>query len=87
MSAVDPKAEGAASVPHVMRWLNRNVVGMGFTSLLSDWGHEMATAILPAFLTSLRVPAAALGAIEGIADGGTRIESAAARPSAWVGTF
>jgi MFS family permease len=68
MGAVDPKAEGAASVPHVTRWLNRNVVGMGFTSLLSDWGHEMATAILPAFLTSLRVPAATLGAIEGIAD-------------------
>ncbi len=29
-------------------WLNRNVIGMGITSLLSDWGHEMATAILPA---------------------------------------
>jgi MFS family permease len=41
---------------------------MGVTSLLSDWGHEMATAILPAFLAVLGVPAAALGAIEGIAD-------------------
>ena len=49
-------------------WLNRNVVGMGVTSLLSDWGHEMATAILPAFLAVIGVPAAALGAIEGIAD-------------------
>lgn len=50
------------------RWLNRNVVGMGFTSLLSDAGHEMATVVLPGFLTVLGVPAAALGAIEGIAD-------------------
>lgn len=49
-------------------WLNRNVVGMGLTSLLSDAGHEMATAVLPAFLATLGVSAAALGAIEGIAD-------------------
>ncbi len=52
----------------VKGWLNRNVVGMGVTSLFSDWGHEMATAILPAFLAVIGVPAAALGAIEGIAD-------------------
>jgi MFS family permease len=50
------------------RWLNRNVIGMGLTSLLSDAGHEMATAILPAFLTAIGVSASALGAIEGIAD-------------------
>ena len=49
-------------------WLNRNVVGMGLTSLLSDAGHEMATAILPGFLTVLGVSAAALGIIEGVAD-------------------
>jgi len=50
-------------------WLNRNVVGMGVTSLLSDVSHEMATAVLPAFLTALGVSAAALGLIEGVADG------------------
>jgi MFS family permease len=49
-------------------WLNRNVFGMGLTSLLSDAGHEMATAILPGFFAVLGLPAAALGAIEGIAD-------------------
>ena len=38
-------------------------------SLLSDAGHEMATAALPGFLRSIGSPAAALGAIEGIADG------------------
>ena len=49
-------------------WLNRNVVGMGLTSLLSDAGHEMATAVLPGFLAVLGVSAAALGIIEGVAD-------------------
>jgi MFS family permease len=49
-------------------WLNRNVLGMGLTSLLSDAGHEMATVALPGFLAVLGVSAAALGAIEGIAD-------------------
>ncbi len=49
-------------------WLNRNVVGMGITSLLSDVGHEMATTVLPGFLAVLGVSPAALGAIEGIAD-------------------
>ena len=49
-------------------WLNRNVVGMGLTSFLSDAGHEMATAVLPAFLATIGAPAAALGIIEGVAD-------------------
>ena len=51
------------------RWLNRNVAGMGVTSLLSDVSHEMGTAILPSFLTAMGVSAAALGLIEGVADG------------------
>lgn len=42
---------------------------MGLTSLLSDVSHEMATAVLPGFLTALGVSAAALGLIEGAADG------------------
>jgi MFS family permease len=50
-------------------WLNRNVVGMGLASLLSDVSHEMATAVLPGFLTALGVSASALGLIEGVADG------------------
>ena len=49
-------------------WLNRNVIGMGLTSFLSDAGHEMATAVLPSFLAVIGAPAAALGLIEGIAD-------------------
>ena len=51
-------------------WLNRNILGMGLASLFSDWNHEMATAILPVFLsTVLGAPAFALGFIEGVADG------------------
>jgi MFS family permease len=50
-------------------WLRRGVVGIGLASLLSDWGHEAATAILPTFLLSLGAPAVALGLIEGVSDG------------------
>jgi MFS family permease len=51
------------------RWLTRGVLGIGLASLFSDWGHEAATAILPAFLASLGAPAIALGVIEGVSDG------------------
>ena len=27
-------------------WLNRTVLGVGLTSLFSDWSHETATAVL-----------------------------------------
>ena len=49
-------------------WLNRNVVGMGITSFLSDASHEMATAVLPGFLAVIGAPPSALGLIEGISD-------------------
>lgn len=50
-------------------WLNRTVLGVGLTSLFSDWSHEIATAVLPAFLASVGGGPAWLGAIEGVADG------------------
>jgi hypothetical protein len=49
-------------------WLNRNVVGMGLTSFLSDAGHEMATAVLPGFLAAIAAPNYVIGVIEGFAD-------------------
>ncbi|MGA2243590.1 MAG: MFS transporter [Verrucomicrobiota bacterium] len=55
----------SAKVP----WLNRAVVGIGLASLFSDWAHETATTVLPAFLASLGAAAAWLGLIEGVADG------------------
>jgi MFS family permease len=52
-----------------VRWLNRTVLGIGLASLFSDWAHETATTLLPAFLATMGVAAAWLGAIEGVADG------------------
>ena len=63
----DPASSVDAEVaPHVLA--NRGVVGIGLGSLLSDAGHELATAALPGFLGSIGAPAAALGIIEGAAD-------------------
>src|SRR5204863_10074084 len=52
------------------RWLTRGVAGIGVASFFSDAGQEIATALLPSFLTTtIGAPAAALGAIVGVADG------------------
>jgi MFS family permease len=51
-------------------WLNRTVIAIGLGSLFSDMSHEMATAVLPLFLSTLvggNGPAI-LGLIEGSAD-------------------
>lgn len=69
------------SPPQEKRWLNRGVLGIGLASLFSDWGHETATAILPAFLTTLGAPAFALGIIEGVSDG---LSSFAKLAGGWV---
>ncbi len=49
-------------------WLNRNTIGMGLTSFFSDACHEMATTILPGFLSTIGAPPSALGIIEGVSD-------------------
>ncbi len=51
------------------RWLNRTVLGIGLASLFSDWSHEMATTVMPAFLATMGVAAFWLGMIEGVSDG------------------
>ncbi|MGA2037343.1 MAG: MFS transporter, partial [Acidimicrobiales bacterium] len=57
------------SPPPVERWLTLGVGSVGASSLLSDAGHEITTAILPSFFTSvLRASAGALGIIEGLSD-------------------
>ena len=69
-------ARRSASKPETerSRWLTRSSGGIGAASFLSDLGHEVPTALLPAFLTSLLgAPAAALGLIEGLADGAAGI--------------
>src|SRR5437016_734858 len=62
---MNPSTEKHASV----RWLNRTVLGIGLASLFSDWSHEIATTVLPAFLATMGVAAAWLGIIEGVSDG------------------
>lgn len=58
-----------ATSPHRPRWLNRTVLGIGLASLLSDWSHEIATTVMPAFLATMGVAAFWLGLIEGVSDG------------------
>src|SRR5512136_3038508 len=57
------------SPPHHPRWLNRTVLGIGLASLFSDWSHEIATTVMPAFLATMGVAAFWVGLIEGVADG------------------
>jgi len=70
---VDDVATHAPAAPPLSeggRWFASSVRGIGAASLLSDLGHEVPTALLPSLLTStLGAPAAALGVIEGVADG------------------
>ncbi len=52
----------------------KNVRALGFTSLFNDFSSEMILSVLPAFLTSvLGAGAAALGAVEGIADAAANV--------------
>ena len=51
------------------RWLNRTVLGIGLASLFSDWSHEIATTVMPAFLAMMGEAAAWVGLIEGVSDG------------------
>lgn len=57
------------AAPGRQRWLNGTVLGIGLASLLSDWSHEIATTVLPAYLATLGVAALWVGLIEGVADG------------------
>src|SRR5580658_4228688 len=70
-----------APMPPPRSWLTRGVLGIGLASLFSDWGHEAATSILPAFLGSLGAPAFALGVIEGVSDG---LSSFAKLAGGWI---
>ena len=55
-------------------WFNRNVIGMGLSSLFSDMSHEMATAILPFFIMfAVGGNAAIVGLVEGASDGSSSL--------------
>ena len=61
---VEPGATAGKSA-----WLNRSTLGISLASLFSDIAHELGTAVLPAVLLGLGAGPAALGLIEGSADG------------------
>lgn len=51
------------------RGIHRNVVALGFVSLLTDFSTEMILPVLPLFITGvLRASASSLGLIEGVAE-------------------
>jgi MFS family permease len=57
-----------------VKWLNRNVVGIGIADLAADANYEMVFAVLPLFITvGLGAPALAVGLIEGIGDGSSAL--------------
>jgi MFS family permease len=65
---------GATQPATTRRWLTRGVASIGLASFLSDAGHEIATSVLPSFVTStLHSSAGVLGLIEGVSDALTGI--------------
>lgn len=65
------------------RWLTLGVGSIGATSLLSDSGHEMVTAVLPSFITTVLGGSAAwLGVIEGFSDAITGVTKVVGGPLA-----
>jgi MFS family permease len=60
--------------PPPVRWLNRNVLGIGLADLAADANYEMVLAVLPLFITTgLGAPALTVGLVEGIADGSSAL--------------
>lgn len=49
-------------------WVTRGVLGIILATFFSDVGHEMVTAVLPLYLTTIGLGPAALGLMEGAAD-------------------
>ena len=57
-----------------LRGLSRNVVVLGFVSLLTDMASEMLYPVLPLFVTgTLGASPAVLGLIDGVAEGGSSL--------------
>ena len=68
---------------HEERWFTPGVGSVAAASFFSDAGHEIATSVLPAFLTStLNAGPAALGAIEGVSDALVGVSKLAGGPIA-----
>lgn len=57
-----------APVPEPRGWITRTLAGIVAATFFSDFSHELCTAVLPLYLGSIGLGAAALGLIEGVAD-------------------
>ncbi len=76
MSTPPPAPAAAPQAPAVppapargLAGINRNIVALGFTSLLTDVSTEMIIPVLPLFITgTLKASVASLGLIEGVAE-------------------
>ena len=69
--------------PEDERWLTPGVVSVGAASFFSDSGHEIATSLLPTFLTGvLDGSAASLGIIDGVSDALTGVAKVIGGPLA-----
>lgn len=71
-----------ANREHNKSWFSPGVAGIGGASFLSDVGHEIPTSLLPSLVTALGAPAAALGMIEGLANGASGLAKLAGGPLA-----
>jgi MFS family permease len=61
--------DSSSSAPLPNRsWITVSVIGIVLATFLSDFSHEMCTAVLPLYLSALGLGPAALGLIEGVAD-------------------
>src|SRR4030042_6562694 len=81
-STADPTVFEAIEAPSPVPGVTRNVFRLGLVSFTADIASEMAYPLIPIFLTStLGAPVAALGAIEGVAEGTARLLKVA---SGWL---
>lgn len=81
--AIEPDAQKPDEQSETQPRLTRGVSSVGLASFFSDSGHEIATSVLPTFVTvTLRSSAGALGVIEGISDALTGVAKLVAGPLA-----
>ncbi|HEX6676752.1 MAG TPA: MFS transporter [Actinomycetes bacterium] len=79
----EPGAAGTGGEAGRPPWVSAGVAGVGAASFFSDAGHEIATAVLPSFVTGvLRGSAGVLGVIEGLSDGLLGVAKLLAGPAA-----
>lgn len=64
----DPAAPPPGTGPAAWGWVNAGLLGIVLATFFSDVSHEMCTAVLPLYLSTIGLGPAALGVVEGVAD-------------------